>query len=440
MKICDLEVKFLLPLLVLTFLAIVHCTFADIVHINWIKYSKPSRTGDDYAFSVCGLGNYIVIVGATNCPNCHAYAELRYRANGDLVKQWVNYEPSFLYDCASTKKYVIAVGNEWFNGWVIYVLNKNLDLVRKIVENIRFGQVYSICTWKSRVILAGTEDGYVDDHPVEAWRIEERYINNMSISKSRIYFENTWGTKSGPMSVKVDRSSGYIWIVGYYKDFGGWIHSFILILNDNLSIVKSLDFSENPYVASHRYYAGILYDLCFDNKGYVYVIGSNGLLKLSRNGDVIAINKNISGTKITCIHNLVIVFSNPSYNNICRQTLFILNSNMRIIYKLILNPTNSKSYFDIGHVFVQNNTIYVAGYDYASYTWGSRIDIYSISINNILQCDFNHNGRLDVGDVVLLLRILVGTYRSNVPCDLNHNGKLDIGDAILLLKKLVGLS
>ncbi|NPB00044.1 MAG: hypothetical protein GXO10_01580, partial [Crenarchaeota archaeon] len=46
-------------------------------------------------------------------------------------------------------------------------------------------------------------------------------------------------------------------------------------------------------------------------------------------------------------------------------------------------------------------------------------------------------GRLDIGDVVLLLRILVGEFHSNVPCDLNHNGRLDIGDAVLLLKKLV---
>jgi len=58
-------------------------------------------------------------------------------------------------------------------------------------------------------------------------------------------------------------------------------------------------------------------------------------------------------------------------------------------------------------------------------------------IPRILECDFNHNNRLDVGDVVLLLRILIGAYHSNVPCDLNHNGKLDIGDAVLLLKKIV---
>jgi len=69
-----------------------------------------------------------------------------------------------------------------------------------------------------------------------------------------------------------------------------------------------------------------------------------------------------------------------------------------------------------------------------------RIFKFGIMTTNItvgvLKCDFDHNGRLDVGDVVLLLRILVGEFHSNVPCDLNHNGRLDIGDAVLLLKKL----
>ncbi len=60
--------------------------------------------------------------------------------------------------------------------------------------------------------------------------------------------------------------------------------------------------------------------------------------------------------------------------------------------------------------------------------------------NSSLECDFNGNGRLDIGDAILGLRILVGTYRSNVPCDLNHNGHLDIGDIILLLEKILNLS
>jgi len=56
----------------------------------------------------------------------------------------------------------------------------------------------------------------------------------------------------------------------------------------------------------------------------------------------------------------------------------------------------------------------------------------------VLECDFDHNSKLDLNDVKLLLEILVGLYRSNVPCDLNHNGRLDIGDAVLLFRKVVG--
>ncbi len=60
-----------------------------------------------------------------------------------------------------------------------------------------------------------------------------------------------------------------------------------------------------------------------------------------------------------------------------------------------------------------------------------------IKVSKYLECDFNHNGRLDIGDVVIALEILLGKRHSNVPCDLNHNGRLDIGDVVLLLMKIL---
>ncbi|NPA23992.1 MAG: hypothetical protein GXO23_06845 [Crenarchaeota archaeon] len=69
----------------------------------------------------------------------------------------------------------------------------------------------------------------------------------------------------------------------------------------------------------------------------------------------------------------------------------------------------------------------------------TKVQTSNITVKKVLECDFNLNGRLDVGDVVLLLRILVGKYHSIIPCDLNHNGRLDIGDAVLLLRKLASI-
>ncbi|NPA70214.1 MAG: hypothetical protein GXO26_05335 [Crenarchaeota archaeon] len=60
-----------------------------------------------------------------------------------------------------------------------------------------------------------------------------------------------------------------------------------------------------------------------------------------------------------------------------------------------------------------------------------------VKVSKYLECDFNHNGRLDIGDVVIALEVLLGKRHSNVPCDLNHNGRLDIGDIVLLLMKIL---
>ncbi len=63
-----------------------------------------------------------------------------------------------------------------------------------------------------------------------------------------------------------------------------------------------------------------------------------------------------------------------------------------------------------------------------------------ITVLKYLECDFNHNGMLDIGDVVLLLKVVLGLIKSPVPCDLNHNGMIDIGDVVLLLKKVLGIA
>lgn len=57
--------------------------------------------------------------------------------------------------------------------------------------------------------------------------------------------------------------------------------------------------------------------------------------------------------------------------------------------------------------------------------------------------DLNENGKVDVQDTILLLRIAVGllqpTEAQKVMGDVNGDGMLDIPDAIQVLRKAVGL-
>ncbi len=61
----------------------------------------------------------------------------------------------------------------------------------------------------------------------------------------------------------------------------------------------------------------------------------------------------------------------------------------------------------------------------------------TVKVRKYLECDLNMNGKLDIGDVVLLLKAILGKIKPKVPCDLNHNGRIDIGDAYLLLMKIM---
>ncbi len=63
----------------------------------------------------------------------------------------------------------------------------------------------------------------------------------------------------------------------------------------------------------------------------------------------------------------------------------------------------------------------------------------SITITSFLKGDLNGNGRLDTGDVTLILRMIVGLEPVNLLGDMNGNGRIDTGDATLLLRKIVGL-
>ncbi len=53
------------------------------------------------------------------------------------------------------------------------------------------------------------------------------------------------------------------------------------------------------------------------------------------------------------------------------------------------------------------------------------------------ECDFNLNGRLDIGDVELCLKYVEFHIKPKIYCDLNNNGVLDIADCALLLHEVL---
>lgn len=65
------------------------------------------------------------------------------------------------------------------------------------------------------------------------------------------------------------------------------------------------------------------------------------------------------------------------------------------------------------------------------------------STGTIITGDISNNGKVELGDALLILQAAVGSIKltasQSVYADMNKDGRVDVGDAILILAKVVGL-
>ncbi|NPA99788.1 MAG: hypothetical protein GXO10_00250, partial [Crenarchaeota archaeon] len=130
------------------------------------------------------------------------------------------------------------------------------------------------------------------------------------------------------------------------------------------------------------------------------------LVSLRYNGSLVSFEKLISGPFVKIVKGILV------YHN----TVGLLN--ITVAGERPCNSTNIRV-FSIVFKAIANGVLVVGGYGQVSDVHGRIYNLkvipVKITISKVLECDFNRNGRLDIGDVVLLLRILVGEFHSNVP-------------------------
>jgi hypothetical protein len=75
----------------------------------------------------------------------------------------------------------------------------------------------------------------------------------------------------------------------------------------------------------------------------------------------------------------------------------------------------------------------------AYYDWFWAIDNFEIFVN-LIKGDINSDGKVDISDVILCLRMAIGLDPVNLNlADMNGDGEVDITDVILILRKAIGL-
>ncbi len=327
--------------------------------VNWVKISIPSRFANT-VYGSCILGRYVIFVGVAYENYFskvmgyagYAHIEVRYRSTGDLVNEWTDTEQSVFYNCITIDDKIYVVGGEREpNGtahWVIYVFDKNLHVLRKIVGVE--GVATSIVTDGKYVYVGGWE--YKDG--VFMLRVEKRRLDDLSLVKSVDIYYSSWLASEvysvALYDMAINPVTGDIWAVGhYYSQVYGEVYGLIIILDKNLNIVREVSY---PQV----YPKGI----CFNSMGRAYIVTPRHVLSFDKYGTFMGITDSSNGTKILCIGNYVITFS---YIRNMYKTCFdvsLLDSNLNLLSVACLGLSNFTIYgIGIGKPAFDGSNIYV---------------------------------------------------------------------------------
>ncbi|HLC94603.1 MAG TPA: dockerin type I domain-containing protein [Patescibacteria group bacterium] len=66
--------------------------------------------------------------------------------------------------------------------------------------------------------------------------------------------------------------------------------------------------------------------------------------------------------------------------------------------------------------------------------WSDSRKLYIKNVKSLLEGDVNNDGEVDFSDITYVSQVLVGKNVENLTVDMNNNGKIDIGDSVLMLK------
>jgi len=349
--------------------------------VNWVQFIDPTDK-DDVADGVCLFGDYLAVVGDADD---RYFVALLNRITGEVVKTYVG-KDGWLHNCLSIGDSLYVVGYD-----VIYVFDKGLNVLKRVETN---WDLNAISFDGSYLYLAGYiwRDVDGDGNNEHIWRIEKRTLDLDLVAYRELYKEfkvyKEWerARKNAHRylranNIAVNPATGELWAVGHggLSDKQMSFHYSLLVILDRGLNVKTV--VEYPW--GHENYLDGLNGICFDDEGNAYVVGGDGVAKFDKNGNIMAVNRNVGGYKIACVGGRVYVFDNKRVGGYWRHVLYVFDEKLNLLGELILSEgVEANSFFDhIGGPAFDGKNLYVAGYGGALGEDNIKIVVYSISLS-----------------------------------------------------------
>ncbi|NPA69621.1 MAG: hypothetical protein GXO26_02340 [Crenarchaeota archaeon] len=183
-------------------------------------YIVPSRPVTVHVFATCVSGRYLIIVGYVGLVERHGIIIMMDRYLDRIVRTWIDYNISELYDCVVVGRSIIVVGDVWLNAsphLVIYEFSNNLNLEKMSIDPSDSSMAFSVTFFKGYLYVSGEPNflGLVEQRDVLSLSLVGSYTTDFSISDWK--FGNLF-------TVFVDNATRTVWVGGYYLDFGDLYH------------------------------------------------------------------------------------------------------------------------------------------------------------------------------------------------------------------------
>jgi len=325
--------------------------------IKWVQYVKPSKMHDN-GRSVCILGDYVAVVGSAGGDEFLALLD---RETGEVARTWKG-NIGVLTNCLSFGNRLYVTSEEF-----VYIFDETLNITDKAVGR------YTSVTSNGRQIYLGTvyrEDVGGDSEEKLIFRIEKRDSELNLVGYKHFYFKS-W-IYSYVYDLAINPATGDVWAVGSVWNNEHKKRSLLIIFDASLKVKRAIDYPEGDTNI------GVIKGVCFDEVGYAYGVGEDGIAKFDKSGGVVAVSKKLSGWKIACIGDKVYVFNDPMIEGYKRHTLYVLDRELNLLDEIALSKVKAYSYFILGRPAFDGRSLYVAGYDYA--LGMSRIVVYAIDV------------------------------------------------------------
>jgi len=349
--------------------------------VNWVQYINPTGK-DDVAFGVCLFDDYLTVVGFVDGKVGEVigrqFVALLNRTTGEVIKAWEGGDGR-LYNCLPVGDRLYAVGrNE------TYTFDRELNVLKKVEVDL---VPRAVAFDGSYLYIAGIilRDGYSE----YIWRIEKRTLDLDLVAYKEYYreWDKAYEYFSDVLDIAINPATGELWVVGWrglYNRTTDEIvlrYSLLVIFDRELNVKKAVE-----YPAGHENYIGGLYGICFDEEGNAYVLGEDGFAKFDKNGNVLAVNRDVEGGKIACVGGKVYAFGERRVGDYLRHHLYVFDEELNLLGELVLSKgVEAHSHLWFGKPAFDGKNLYVAGYDSTSGYDNRRIVVYSISVTSIIQ-------------------------------------------------------